>query len=213
MKKGLKILVLCCVCIGVGLGFGLGSKKFIGEELEDKFKSKENKEKNISNKDIKSDKSIQKKESLSTEGKIEKAKQSILQQCGNEFSEVVYAGEGSHFNQGGDYYIFNIGEDVTGDMLFYVDKNTYQVYEYSTDGYFGEYRNKGENVEASNVFTYDMAVLKLDNELGWDADRIFTLVEEKDDGYIIKTSFYAPGGTGTGDTFYVTRDSVDGIQY
>lgn len=103
---------------------------------------------------------------MSRSKKIEKAKQSILQQCGNEFSEVVYTGEGSHFSQGGDYYIFNIGEDVTGDMQFYVDKNTYQVYEYSTDGYFGEYRNQGENVEASNVFTYDMAVLKLDDELG-----------------------------------------------
>lgn len=70
MKKGLKILLLYCVCIG--LEFGLGSKNFIGEELEYKFASKENKEKNISNKhiniktvkenkDIKSDKLIQKK--------------------------------------------------------------------------------------------------------------------------------------------------------
>lgn len=48
-----------------------------------------------------------------------------------------------------------------GDMQFYVDTSIYKVYEYSVDGYFGEYRNGN-----SDVFTFDMAVRRLENEPG-----------------------------------------------
>lgn len=135
---------------------------------------------------------------------INKAKQAIINNCGSEWSGVVYATEAAHPTQGGNYYIFNVGPDGMGDMQFYVDTDTYKVYEYSVDGYFGEYRNGN-----SNVFTYDMAVISLENYLGWDEDRRFSLVEEKSDGFIIRTAFETEGGSGTGETYYVTMESID----
>ncbi|MGL5643009.1 MAG: hypothetical protein ACRDDM_12105, partial [Paraclostridium sp.] len=136
--------------------------------------------------------------------KINKAKQAIINNCGSEWSEVVYATEAAHPTKGGNYYIFNIGPDGMGDMQFYVDTSTYKVYEYSVDGYFGEYRSGN-----SDVFTYEMAVIRLENCLGWDEDRRCSLVEEKSDGFIIRTAFKTEGGSGTGETFYVTKDTID----
>lgn len=77
-----------------------------------------------------------------SEDVIKKAKKSIVEQCGQGFSDVIYTGE-TEFD-GEKYYCFgiNIDGEVGGDMAFFVDKTTYQVYESSVDGYFGEYRWK-----------------------------------------------------------------------
>ncbi|MDV8111861.1 hypothetical protein R3379_22280 [Bacillus sp. BAU-SS-2023] len=145
-----------------------------------------------------------KKESKeSKQDKINKAKQSIINECGSDFSGVVYATEAAHPTKGGNYYIFNIGPDGMGDMQFYVDTSTYKVYEYSVDGYFGEYRNGN-----SDVFTFDMAVRRLENELGWDERRKYTLEEQDSEGYTIRTSFISEPGSGEG-LYYVTPDFLD----
>ncbi|MCC3868650.1 hypothetical protein [Terrisporobacter mayombei] len=72
---------------------------------------------------------------------INKAKKAIVNSCGSEFKDVDYSEEGEHPTKGkGEYYIFKMGKEATGNMMFYVDKNTYEVFEYSVGGYFGEYR-------------------------------------------------------------------------
>lgn len=143
------------------------------------------------------------KKEVSNEDKIKKAKQSIIEQCGDEFSDVIYTGK-TEF-KGGQYYCFgiNVGGGVGGDMTFLVDKTTYKAYESSVDGYFGKYR--GDN---SDEFTYDMAVRRLENELGFDERRTYTLVEEGSEGYEIRTSFIAEPGSGEG-LYYVTPDFLD----
>lgn len=75
--------------------------------------------------------------------KINKAKKSIINSCGKEFKDVDYKGDGNHPTKiKGEYYIFKMGKDKTSNMMFYVDKNTYEVFEYSVDGYFGKYRKE-----------------------------------------------------------------------
>lgn len=97
---------------------------------------------NDSNED--SETNTSKKSKQSKSDKINKAKKAIINSCGRKFKDVAYSGEGKHPTKGdGEYYIFNMGEDVTGDMMFYVEKDTYEVFEYSVDGYFGEYRRGG----------------------------------------------------------------------
>lgn len=73
--------------------------------------------------------------------KINKAKKSIVNSCGKEFKDVEYKGDGEHPTKiKGKYYIFKMGK--VSNMMFYVDKNTYEVFEYSVDGYFGKYRKE-----------------------------------------------------------------------
>lgn len=73
--------------------------------------------------------------------KINKAKKSIVNSCGKEFKDVEYKGDGEHPTKiKGKYYIFKMGK--ISNMMFYVDKNTYEVFEYSVDGYFGKYRKE-----------------------------------------------------------------------
>lgn len=73
--------------------------------------------------------------------KINKAKKSIVNSCGKEFKDVEYKGDGDHPTKiKGKYYIFKMGK--ISNMMFYVDKNTYEVFEYSVDGYFGKYRKE-----------------------------------------------------------------------
>lgn len=147
------ILIIICLFLGVGIGYftEFNIKDFIediskykitivkvdgqSEELEND--SKEDSKTNTSKKSKQSNK----KSKQSNSDKINKAKKAIINSCGSEFKDVAYSGEGKHpTKRDGEYYIFNMGEDVTGDMMFYVEKDTYKVFEYSVDGYFGEYR-------------------------------------------------------------------------
>lgn len=230
-KKESKAIMIICLVLGIGIGWvtefdikgfveniskykiSIAKKedeqKVINSELSlnnDNSNKEQGQESNdkkvVSNEVVKSETSNAEQETQ--QDKINKAKQSIINNCGSEYREVIYAAKGAHPTKGGNYYIFNAGPDGMGDIQFYVDTNTYKVYEYCVDGYFGEYR--GGN---SNVFTLDMAIRKLENELEWDEDRRFILVEERSDGFIIKTAFQVEGGTGTGETFYVTRDSIE----
>lgn len=222
-NKNLKFLMIACICIGIIIGVvtEFDFKGFINnvskykvaivkkddEEIfaenkeDDKNVTKSKKKNNVESTEKKeSNKKVKRKKS--TTDKISKAKKSIIQQCGSEFSEVVYAGKDAHPTKGGNYYIFNIGEDGMGDMQFYVDAKTYDVYEYSVDGYFGPYR-AGNN----DVFTYDMAVRKIENEIGWNEKRKYTLIEKNNLGYMIRVSFVYDPAYGEG-TYYVERDAV-----
>lgn len=110
--------------------------------------------------------------------------------------------------KGGQYYCFgiNIGGEVGGDMSLLVDKTTYKAYESSVDGYFGEYR--GDNYD---VFTYDMAVRKIEDEIGLDERRKYTLVDQSEDSYTIRVSFVTDPELGNG-LYYVQQDFV-GIMF
>jgi len=223
-SKNSKFLMIACLCIGIIIGvvteFNFkeyinniskykiviarnDDEEIVAKDKEDETNIIQSESKNNVESTKKEKKSNEKvKSKASTKNKINKAKKSIIQQCGSEFKEVVYGGKGTHPTKGGSYYIFNIGEDGMGDMQFYVDTNTYDVYEYSVDGYFGPYRAR--NYDA---FTYDMAVRKIENEIGWDERRKYTLVEENDDGYMIRTSFVYDPAYGEG-LYYVDRDFV-----
>lgn len=140
------IFIIISLFLGVGIGYftEFNIKDFI-EDISKyritivKVDGQSEELENDSKEDSKTNTS--KKIKQSNSDKINKAKKAIINSCGSDFKDVAYSGEGKHPTKGdGEYYIFNMGEDVTGDMMFYVEKDTYKVFEYSVDGYFGEYR-------------------------------------------------------------------------
>ena len=231
-----KILIVVCLCLGIGWSTEISFKDItsnmfkyklaivkkedieelpksassevdsitedLTEELKEQSSDKNEKINDVEEEKPKSE-TAQKKESPkeTTQDKIDKARQSIIQQCGNEFRDVIYTGEQKF--KGGQYYCFgiNIGGEVGGDMSLLVDKTTYKAYESSVDGYFGEYRR-----DNYDVFTYDMALKKLQEELEYDEDRVFALEQELENAYIIDTAF--KGQPGTGGRYYVTKDEI-----
>ncbi|MGL6104558.1 hypothetical protein [Romboutsia sp.] len=232
-KRKSKAPMAICLVIGIGIGWitefniidfienmskyklvivkkeddPINNELSLNDENLNKEEEKENSDKEVGkveNSNIEQETQQQKQETKETkQDKIKKARQSIINQCGDEFRDVIYIGETKF--KGGNYYSFgiNIDGDVGGDMSLLVDTKTFKTYESSVDGYFGEYRGYD-----NNVFTLDMAIMKIKNELGWDENTKYSLMEERYDGFIIRTGFEAEGGTGTGETYYVTRESV-----
>ena len=129
-------LIIISLFLGMQIGFFTDFN--IKDLIEDISKYKIS----IVKEDDQSEESETAKESKQSKSdEINKAKKAIVNSCGSEFKDVVYSREGKHPAKGkGEYYIFKMGKDKTGNMMFYVDKNTYEVFEYSVGGYFGEYR-------------------------------------------------------------------------
>lgn len=127
--------ILVIISISIGLEIGIFTDFSIKNLIEDISKYK------ISI--VKEDDHLQEQETTkeTKSDKINKAKKSIINSCGKEFKDVEYKGDGDHPTKiKGKYYIFKIGK--ISNMMFYVDKNTYEVFEYSVDGYFGKYRKE-----------------------------------------------------------------------
>ncbi|MDU4861712.1 MAG: hypothetical protein E6356_10955 [Terrisporobacter othiniensis] len=127
--------ILVIISISIGLEIGIFTDFSIKNLIEDISKYK------ISI--VKEDDHLQEQETTkeTKSDKINKAKKSIINSCGKEFKDVEYKGDGDHPTKiKGKYYIFKIGK--ISNMMFYVDKNTYEVFEYSADGYFGKYRKE-----------------------------------------------------------------------
>lgn len=127
--------ILVIISISIGLEIGIFTDFSIKNLIEDISKYKIS----IVNEDDQSQEEETAKETKSD--KINKAKKSIVNSCGKEFKDVEYKGDGDHPTKiKGKYYIFKMGK--ISNMMFYVDKNTYEVFEYSVDGYFGKYRKE-----------------------------------------------------------------------
>lgn len=127
--------ILVIISISIGLEIGIFTDFSIKNLIEDISKYKIS----IVNEDDQSQEEETAKETKSD--KINKAKKSIVNSCGKEFKDVEYKGDGDHPTKiKGKYYIFKMGK--VSNMMFYVDKNTYEVFEYSVDGYFGKYRKE-----------------------------------------------------------------------
>lgn len=127
--------ILVIISLSIGLEIGIFTDFSIKNLIEDISKYK------ISI--VKEDDHLQEQETTkeTKSDKINKAKKSIVNSCGKEFKDVEYKGDGDHPTKiKGKYYIFKIGK--ISNMMFYVDKNTYEVFEYSVDGYFGKYRKE-----------------------------------------------------------------------
>lgn len=127
--------ILVIISISIGLEIGIFTDFSIKNLIEDISKYK------ISI--VKEDDHLQEQETAkeTKSDKINKAKKSIVNSCGKEFKDVEYKGDGDHPTKiKGKYYIFKMGK--VSNMMFYVDKNTYEVFEYSVDGYFGKYRKE-----------------------------------------------------------------------
>lgn len=127
--------ILVIISISIGLEIGIFTDFSIKNLIEDISKYK------ISI--VKEDDHLQEQETTkeTKSDKINKAKKSIINSCGKEFKDVEYKGDGDHPTKiKGKYYIFKMGK--VSNMMFYVDKNTYEVFEYSVDGYFGKYRKE-----------------------------------------------------------------------
>ncbi|HBI92576.1 MAG TPA: hypothetical protein DDY58_09135 [Terrisporobacter glycolicus] len=126
---------LVIISLSIGLEIGIFTDFSIKNIIEDVSKYKIS----IVNEDDQSQEQEVVKETKSD--KINKAKKSIINSCGKEFKDVEYKGDGDHPTKiKGEYYIFKMGK--ISNMMFYVDKNTYEVFEYSVDGYFGKYRKE-----------------------------------------------------------------------
>lgn len=127
--------ILVIISLSIGLEIGIFTDFSIKNLIEDISKYKIS----IVNEDDQSQEEETAKETKSD--KINKAKKSIVNSCGKEFKDVEYKGDGDHPTKiKGKYYIFKMGK--VSNMMFYVDKNTYEVFEYSVDGYFGKYRKE-----------------------------------------------------------------------
>lgn len=127
--------ILVIISISIGLEIGIFTDFSIKNLIEDISKYKIS----IVKEDDHSQEEETAKETKSD--KINKAKKSIANSCGKEFKDVEYKGDGDHPTKiKGKYYIFKMGK--ISNMMFYVDKNTYEVFEYSVDGYFGKYRKE-----------------------------------------------------------------------
>ena len=127
--------ILVIISISIGLEIGIFTDFSIKNLIEDISKYKIS----IVKEDDHSQEQETTKETKSD--KINKAKKSIVNSCGKEFKDVEYKGDGDHPTKiKGKYYIFKMGK--VSNMMFYVDKNTYEVFEYSVDGYFGKYRKE-----------------------------------------------------------------------
>ena len=127
--------ILVIISLSIGLEIGIFTDFSIKNLIEDISKYK------ISI--VKEDDHLQEQETTkeTKSDKINKAKKSIVNSCGKEFKDVEYKGDGDHPTKiKGKYYIFKMGK--ISNMMFYVDKNTYEVFEYSVDGYFGKYRKE-----------------------------------------------------------------------
>lgn|GEM_PF-6696145 len=127
--------ILVIISISIGLEIGIFTDFSMKNLIEDISKYK------ISI--VKEDDHLQEQETTkeTKSDKINKAKKSIINSCGKEFKDVEYKGDGDHPTKiKGKYYIFKMGK--VSNMMFYVDKNTYEVFEYSVDGYFGKYRKE-----------------------------------------------------------------------
>jgi len=126
---------LVIISLSIGLEIGIFTDFSIKNLIEDISKYKIS----IVKEDDQSQEQETAKETKSD--KINKAKKSIVNSCGKEFKDVEYKGDGDHPTKiKGKYYIFKMGK--ISNMMFYVDKNTYEVFEYSVDGYFGKYRKE-----------------------------------------------------------------------
>ena len=127
--------ILVIISLSIGLEIGIFTDFSIKNLIEDISKYKIS----IVKEDDHSQEQETTKETKSD--KINKAKKSIVNSCGKEFKDVEYKGDGEHPTKiKGKYYIFKMGK--VSNMMFYVDKNTYEVFEYSVDGYFGKYRKE-----------------------------------------------------------------------
>ena len=127
--------ILVIISLSIGLEIGIFTDFSIKNLIEDISKYKIS----IVKEDDHSQEQETTKETKSD--KINKAKKSIVNSCGKEFKDVEYKGDGDHPTKiKGKYYIFKMGK--ISNMMFYVDKNTYEVFEYSVDGYFGKYRKE-----------------------------------------------------------------------
>lgn len=127
--------ILVIISLSIGLEIGIFTDFSIKNLIEDISKYKIS----IVKEDDHSQEQETTKETKSD--KINKAKKSIINSCGKEFKDVEYKGNGDHPTKiKGKYYIFKMGK--VSNMMFYVDKNTYEVFEYSVDGYFGKYRKE-----------------------------------------------------------------------
>lgn len=62
----------------------------------------------------------------------------------------------------------------------------------------------------SIIFTYEMIVRRLENELGINESREYTLVEQDSEGYTIRVSFVKNPKLAEG-LYYVTTDLLDVI--
>lgn len=126
---------LVIISLSIGLEIGIFTDFSIKNLIEDVSKYKIS----IVNEDDQSQEQEVVKETKSD--KIDKAKKSIVNSCGKEFKDVKFKGDVDHPTKiKGEYYIFKMGK--VSNMMFYVDKNTYEVFEYSVDGYFGKYRKE-----------------------------------------------------------------------
>lgn len=143
---------------------------------------------------------------LTQKEKIAKAKAAMIKECGKDFQTMQYSGTRGPERFTGKYYIF---DEDGADISIFVDQNTYKVYRYGADGVFDTYKEK------PNEFTYDMAFMKLEKEIGYEEDRVYTLVSKGSDrgtpAYTIRTSFNTQGGSGTGSLYYVTKYYVKHI--
>jgi len=127
--------ILVIISLSIGLEIGIFTDFSIKNIIEDISKYKIS----IVKEDDQSQEQETAKETKSD--KINKAKKSIINYCGKEFKDVEHKGDGDHPTKiKGEYYIFKMGK--VSNMMFYVDKNTYEVFEYSVDGYFGKYRKE-----------------------------------------------------------------------
>ena len=127
--------ILVIISLSIGLEIGIFTDFSIKNLIEDISKYKIS----IVKEDDQSQEQETTKETKSD--KINKAKKSIANSCGKEFKDVEYKGDGDHPTKiKGKYYVFKM--DKVSNMMFYVDKNTYEVFEYSVDGYFGKYRKE-----------------------------------------------------------------------
>jgi len=127
--------ILVIISLSIGLEIGIFTDFSIKNLIEDISKYKIS----IVKEDDHSQEEETAKETKSD--KINKAKKSIVNSCGKEFKDVEYKGDGDHPTKiKGKYYIFKMVK--ISNMMFYVDKNTYEVFEYSVDGYFGKYRKE-----------------------------------------------------------------------
>lgn len=169
MKNILKNIFVCTILIGVGIGLGANFNKIMKKinDIKDKkvevvqeevIESVENTADEEIIEDIVEDEkeNIEKEETpkkSNLENQIDKSRNSIIKQCGSEFSDVIYVGDKPPEHIRGNYYIFGINVDgeVAGDMMLYVDKNTFEVYEHSVDGYFGKFRTSQDYEEQYRI--------------------------------------------------------------
>lgn len=163
-NKVMSKVILFIGCLGLGFGIGLNLEKInlkikdmkskkieIAREEKEKEEVKESDKDNeeqksqeeSSKEDLEEKQVMKSLEKINDKYKIEKARHFILKETGDKIGKLVYIGDESPARIEGDYYIFGILEegDIGNGSKFYVDKETFKVYEDSIkDKYFGEYR-------------------------------------------------------------------------